>query len=682
MAEIVEANLGNEQFGVEDLVREIGLSRSQVHRKLHEATGQSISQFIREIRLQRAHELLVDGAGTASEIAFNVGFGSPTYFNKCFVEHFGYTPGEAKDKATSTSAISNRKNLLQPRKGRLLMIGALIVILVAAIWFFYKNSGRADVSVRGTKDIKNDALAVLYFDNISGDPTQDYLSDGVTDEIISRLSMIRSLRIPGISSVKPFKTKSIPLSEIASQLNVDIILEGSVNKSGNKLRITARLIDVPNNHTLWTEVYERNYATTEIFEIQSSIATSVVRRFQLMTAPGIESSRPPTQSIEAYDLFLRATSHVLAWGIGMPTSRLELSASQLKQAIKIDPGFAKAYLELATVYNYRYLATPEGKTKKDTIRILVKTAIAKDPNLVEGYIELASIMSSETSATSFLAGGLSTLNDSTRILLKKAYDLDHVKGLLGFGNLYLSVGNWHAAVQCFNEVVRISPGHSVALRRKAVIFGNMNLPDSSQKYLSLAEKSDPTSPGLAFDEIMNISLMMHKYVLNGNYDKFHDRVVRYFQEDRQSIDYRMGMAYLFGRRFGEAEKYYKTSGYHDMDVGLILLKTGRIDSGKLVLKQGLELRNKMKDRVFLFDLVRIYAALGQNKEAVGYLRKSISSGFRDLGWISNDPFIDYIKDDPEYKAVFDELQNHNKRMFSAIKDLEAEPFVVEHLRNN
>src|SRR5688572_10860054 len=144
MAEIVEANLGNEQFGVEDLVREIGLSRSQVHRKLHEATGQSISQFIREIRLQRAHELLVDGAGTASEIAFSVGFGSPTYFNKCFVEHFGYTPGEAKDRASSTSALSNRKNLFQPGKRRLLIIGALTLGLIAVIWFIYEKIGQAD----------------------------------------------------------------------------------------------------------------------------------------------------------------------------------------------------------------------------------------------------------------------------------------------------------------------------------------------------------------------------------------------------------------------------------------------------------------------------------------------------------------------------------------------------------
>lgn len=677
MAEVVEANMGNEQFGVEDLVREIGLSRSQVHRKLHEATGQSISQFIREIRLQRAHELLVDGVGTASEIAFKVGFGSPTYFNKCFVEYFGYTPGEAKDKGSSKLSTSHRKDIPEKGNQRFYIIGAIVFALIALVWLISeKGSGK---NSSGTKDIKKNAIAVLYFDNISGDPSQDYLSDGVTDEIISRLSTIRGLRIPGISSVKPFKTKSIPLSEIASQLNVDIILEGSVNKSGDRIRINARLVDVRNNHTLWTEVYERNYETSEIFAIQSSIATSVARRFQLMSTPGIESSKPPTQNIEAYDLFLRATSHVMAWGVGMPTSRHALSASQLKRAIKIDPGFAMAYLELARIYNYEYLLTPEGVTKKDSIRMLVEVAIATDPNLAEGYIELASIASSDTRATNFLVSR-SKLNDSAWTLLRRAYDLDTIKGLLGFGNLFLSTGNWADAVRCYNEVIRISPGQSVALRSKAIIFGNMDLPDSSQKYLSVAQKSDPTNPGLAFDEVMNISLMMHKYVLNKNYGKFRERVVRYFQDDQQSIDYRMGLAYLFGREFGEAEKYYKTSGYRDMDVGLLLLKTGRVDSGRLVLKQALELRNRMKERVFLFDLVRIHAALGHNKEAVSYLRKTISEGFRDLGWINNDPFIDYIKDDPEYKAILAELMDYNSKMLTEIENLENEPFSVEQLR--
>ena len=96
LKDIVLSNLENEQFGAEDLAKEMGLSRSQIHRKLQKVNGKSITQFIREIRLDVAVDLLKKEVGTASEIAYKVGFSSPAYFTKCFHEHFGYTPGEAK----------------------------------------------------------------------------------------------------------------------------------------------------------------------------------------------------------------------------------------------------------------------------------------------------------------------------------------------------------------------------------------------------------------------------------------------------------------------------------------------------------------------------------------------------------------------------------------------------------
>jgi len=107
LTEIVQANLSNEKFNVEELIKAAGLSSSTVHRRLRKITHKSISQFIREIRLQRAMEMLKNNIGTASEIAYKTGFGSPTYFNKCFHEFYGYTPGEAKKKASEKAIESN-----------------------------------------------------------------------------------------------------------------------------------------------------------------------------------------------------------------------------------------------------------------------------------------------------------------------------------------------------------------------------------------------------------------------------------------------------------------------------------------------------------------------------------------------------------------------------------------------
>jgi len=98
MTDVVYANLSNEHFGAKELAKEVGLSRSQIHRKLHRINGKSITQFIREIRLEQALKLLNDNVGTVAEISYYVGFSSPTYFNKCFHEYFGYPPGRIKKK--------------------------------------------------------------------------------------------------------------------------------------------------------------------------------------------------------------------------------------------------------------------------------------------------------------------------------------------------------------------------------------------------------------------------------------------------------------------------------------------------------------------------------------------------------------------------------------------------------
>jgi TolB-like protein/AraC-like DNA-binding protein/tetratricopeptide (TPR) repeat protein len=674
LAEIVEANLENEQFGVDDLAREIGLSRSQVHRKLHDATGQSISHFIREIRLQRAHEMLVDEIGTASEIAYKVGFGSPTYFSKCFVEYFGYTPGEAKHKSSAATKPTNpspRQSLTGWHRIYLFAAATLAVLVIVA-WFIYDSS----VNSSSNATPRTNSIAVLYFDNISGDASQDYLSDGVTDEIISRLSMIRGLRVPGLSSVKPFRRTTISLREIADQLNVNVVLEGSVKKSGNKLRVTARLIDISNNSTLWTEVYDRDYQTTEIFEIQSSIAKAVATRFQLGTTPQIESSRPPTASIEAYDLFLQATSHTNPFGIGMRVTWHSQAELQLKKAIKLDAGFAPAYLELAKIYNEQFFLSAEGAGKKDSIRILIRLAINKDPRLAESYIHMASISSSPHNVITFFP----TPTDSTWFWLRKAYELDPLMGLMGYATLYSTIGNFAAAVHCYNHVLKFRPWHTDALLGKAVTFGYMDLPDSSTKYLALVEKLDRTNPNLDFQKVANISLMMHRYLLRGDQQGIMDALTRLFPNDKETLSYRMGIALLFARKYTEAEKYYQVSSYRDMDVGLLLIETGRPDSGRFLLTQALELRHKLMDRVFIFDLARIHAVLGNKKEAIRYFRETISGGFKDVGWFRHDPFMDYVRNDPEFKAILNEVIEDNNKMLKRMKDLENLPADINQLQ--
>ena len=140
-------NLTNEQFGAEELATDIGMSRSQIHRKLHKINGQSITKFIREIRLKEAHRLLEKNVGTASEIAFKVGFGSPTYFSKCFHEFYGYTPGEVKDRRSREGM---RKSMF---KVKYFWFSLAVVMSLAIIYFSYsffpgKNTKNSDFTLQ------------------------------------------------------------------------------------------------------------------------------------------------------------------------------------------------------------------------------------------------------------------------------------------------------------------------------------------------------------------------------------------------------------------------------------------------------------------------------------------------------------------------------------------------------
>jgi AraC-like DNA-binding protein len=138
LTDIVDANLANEKFGVEDLVREKGLSHSCLHRMLKTSTNQTISQFIREIRLKKAKELLLNQDLTVSEISYRVGFGSPTYFNKCFHEYFGYPPGEARNHEFQSEP--NEKpiiGILSKSKHTIIIISLIIsLIIITPIIFF------------------------------------------------------------------------------------------------------------------------------------------------------------------------------------------------------------------------------------------------------------------------------------------------------------------------------------------------------------------------------------------------------------------------------------------------------------------------------------------------------------------------------------------------------------------
>lgn len=348
--EVLE-HYSDERFGVSELVELYGLSRSQLHRKLKAATGQSISQFIREIRLDEALKLLQQEDLTASEVSYKVGFNSPTYFNTCFNEYFGYPPGEVKHQMAlgilgrSAEMVSAKT----PKKNRSVKFWLIGITLVASGFFLFKYWQQGDHN-GVTKDVvKPKTIAVLPFKNWSGNPDLEYVSDGMTDAVITRLSRISDIdKVVPFSTVISYKNSDKVTSEIAKELNVAYILEGNFKLSGDQVMSNLNLIEVASNEYIWSLEYTGKWKADEIFEMQAAVAENVAGNMKasVSSKEKAEINRSLTQNVEAYRYLLEGDAQYYK----LNPQGLENAIQLYMESIKLDSTFVDAYIGLGRTH--------------------------------------------------------------------------------------------------------------------------------------------------------------------------------------------------------------------------------------------------------------------------------------------------------------------------------------------
>jgi TolB-like protein len=205
------------------------------------------------------------------------------------------------------------------------------------------------------------SIAVLPFDNMSADPEQEHFSDGISEEILNLLAQIDSLKVIARHSSFSFKGKDVDIATMAEQMNVRHILEGSVRRSGERVRITAQLIDAKDSSHLWSEAYDRDYSAEDLFEIQSDIARAITHRLR-MTLTGRDEERlakAPTVNTEAYAAYLLGRERGNKGKVADAIDAIE----QYSLAIKLDPQFANAYAALAGACDH-YDWSSRGKSSE------------------------------------------------------------------------------------------------------------------------------------------------------------------------------------------------------------------------------------------------------------------------------------------------------------------------------
>ena len=287
----------------------------------------------------------------------------------------------------SQQQVSGRAEARAPKRVKVLLAAVVILVIVAAAFVMYQM---------GSKRAKQPAirsLAVLPLQNLSGDPAQQYLADGITEELIGRLSGIRNLRVISRTSVMRFKNTQLSVPEIAKMLGVDAVVEGSVMREGSRIRVHAQLIRAASDEHFWSESYDRELR--DVLAMDADVAQAVTRKVEV-TVTGEEHQRLVAVrpvSPEVYENYLKGK---FASDRGNNKSDIEESITYFNQAIAKDPTFAPGYLGLASAYWHLGSVFMGGVAEQERPRAVLATqkALELDPDLADAHVLMA--LSAET----------------------------------------------------------------------------------------------------------------------------------------------------------------------------------------------------------------------------------------------------------------------------------------------
>jgi serine/threonine protein kinase/Flp pilus assembly protein TadD len=287
------------------------------------------------------------------------------------------------------------------------------------------------------------SVAVLPFANQSADPENEYLTDGIADEIISALTKIQSLRVASRTSAFAFKGKNEDISEIGHKLKVSTVLEGSVRRHGNKLRVTAQLVNVADGSNLWSERYDREIE--DIFEIQDDISQSIVKALRVILSEGekkqIEKAR--VVDVKAYDYYLRGTQYLHHFR----RKSLEFARQMFNRAIEIDPEYGRAYAGVADANSllYKYFDAREANLRQ--AESASRKAIELEPELAETHVARAVALS------------MAKKFDEATVEFDLALKLDpkNFEASYWYGRMHLTQGEFEDAVKLLERAALIRP---------------------------------------------------------------------------------------------------------------------------------------------------------------------------------------------------------------------------------
>lgn len=672
LTNIVEANLANETFGPNDLVREAGMSHSNLNRKLKIISNQNISQFIRELRLKKAKELLLIEDLTVAEISYRIGFGSPTYFNKCFREYFGFAPGQLRnwepDKSLMEQPVEQPVEPQPKTPKRIKILISLVIglmVLIPTTFFLIHN-----VADSKAENVKEKSIALLPFKYLSDEPEKQYLADGMMDAILLHLSKIKDLRVISRTSVEQYRKTDKTSKTIGQELDVEYVLEGSFLKEGDKVRLILQLIKTNNDDHSWANEYDRDWK--DVFSVQSEVAETIARELRVVITPGERQliRKKPTNNLTAFDFYQRAKDELDKYQLSSQGDTTALKKAQhfFRKAMELDSTFALSYTGLAAIYYEKYYWKDYlSKNYMDSVIILANKALTFDNQCAEAYYLRAHVYS-ETSRTA------EALNEIDRAL---KFNPNDWKAYFLRSSIFEALNDYVGTISNRYDAVLRNRGTELptSLTRFSYKLATFGYPDLAKKYnqqaLELHGDSTRYLFCLAYSEYCNRNFenayqiakradkrdstfrFLHRWpdiamycMITGRYKEAYSLSLKFYQRLKKAgeIDptFSRKIAYylLQTGKTKEADFYFNEEIKYDLES----IKLGRLDG-----TQGWA----------YFDLAEVYASLGNKGKAYYYLdevNKNQSIPWYWMIFLRYEHYFDNIRKEPRFQKIQKKLE--------------------------
>jgi TolB-like protein/AraC-like DNA-binding protein/Tfp pilus assembly protein PilF len=662
LTSLVEANLANEKFGPDELAREAGISHSHLNRKLKTISNQTISQFIREVRLKKAKELLLNEDSTVAEISYRVGFGSPNYFNKCFHEYFGYSPSELRNRNHENQPEEQPVETFTGKAKRTkIMIGLLVglIVLIPIVVFLINKR-----SVSKAASAKEKSIAVLPFVFLGDEIDKQYLAIGMMDDILNNLSKIKDLRVISRTSVEQYRNTRKTANTIGREQDVDYLLEGSLQKDNNQVRLIVQLIKTKNEDHVWSNKYD--YDSKDVFSIQSEVAETIASELQAAITPEeIQLIRKiPTTNLTAYDFYQRGKDELDNNGDSVS---LEKAQRLFKKALDLDSSFALAYTGLARVYYHlNYNKNFLSKSYMDSVLILASKALVFDIQCAEAYYFRGIVYYQKTKIEDALKETKKSImfnpNDWMAYYLRYKIS-DDLQDFVG-------------AISNLNEAILRNRGSMLPkllneFGSKLIDFGHIGL---GKKYIQQALELDG-------DSTSYFSRLAWAEFCEGNFENAYQ-----IEKSAYKIAYKrdstivnnlliyctMTGRYEEGGKIVEKHvEHLKKSGeidlYSSKGIGLYLSRNGITKEAEFYFNQQIKIceesiklgRWNAIQRGAYFDLAEVYAFLGDKKKAYYYLEEVNKNHSYPLWWVTlfkHEPLLSPIRQEPRFQEILKDVE--------------------------